>query len=191
MIYLKWLLFCLTDILLLPVWFIGAFIVSIWTRPAPDLGPDTEPWGGWFGTYDNPPQGDIPWVTRRSPFPNIITGWKGYYNRVKWLHRNNGYGLNKLMGLTNSPDYFVMCTGNEDITDRDMIPGSYFAVCKDRNGKVLAFEYYVVLPWINYKGFSKCWRARLGWKIMSSKFTRYGFAPMVNTANPFKSYGGE
>lgn len=174
------------DIILLPVWFLGAPIVSIFTKPAPDLGPDTKAWGWLFGTYDNPPQGDTPFVERRAPFPHIVTGWKGYVNRVAWLWRNNGYNFNKKIGIEYDPYYKVTFEGNEDISDRDEVPGSYFAKCHDHKGNLIAFEYYIVKPWGSGK---KCFRARLGWKIMSSKFTRYGFAPMVNTANPFKSYG--
>ncbi len=50
---------------------------------------------------------------------------------------------------------------------------------------LVAFELYVVAPW----GFGRCLRMRLGWKVMTDKFQRYGFAQLVNTCNPFDGYG--
>ena len=50
MIPIKYTLSVLLYILLLLISTPAAFIVSAWTRP------DALDWGGWFGTYDNPPQ---------------------------------------------------------------------------------------------------------------------------------------
>ena len=48
-------------------------------------------WGGWFGTYDNPPQGDRKWLKTILK----LTGWRGYLNRVGWIRRNRLYGLKR------------------------------------------------------------------------------------------------
>lgn len=52
-------------------------------------------------------------------------------------------------------------------------------------GRVVAFEFYCVFPC----GFGRCLRSRLGWKIMTDKFERFGFAQLVNTFNPLDGYG--
>lgn len=172
-------------VLLLPLWVFGPLVLSIFTRPAPDLGKDTPNWGGWLGTYDNPPQGDAPWVERRCPYPNELTGLKGYWNRVTWLYRNVGYGYKKQFGLKYDPNNIVIKSGNPNISDRDKIPGEYWVECF-RDDKRIGFEYYTVRP---NEDETECFRMRIGWKIDSSKYTEYGFAPYVFTINPWKDYG--
>src|SRR5678810_1219669 len=82
MIPIKFTLSVLLYILLLPVSTPAAFVVSTWTRP------DDTDWGGWFGTYDNPPQGARKWLKDHPE----LTGWRGYLNRVGWIRRNRLYG---------------------------------------------------------------------------------------------------
>ena len=184
MIYAKWLALCLIDWAMWFTVFIMAPIISAFTRSQPyDMQPYT--WGWLWGTYDNPPQGDEGFVRERAPFPGITSGFKGYVNRIMWMIRNPLYGMAKRMSVEWSPTLTISHRGNPSISDKYEIPGWYFAKATDIAGRVVAFELYAVLPW----GFGKCLRARLGWKIMTDKFQRYGFAPIVNTANPIKSYG--
>ncbi len=167
---------------------IASWVVSMFTRAQPDLNEHGKPWGGWFGTWDNPPQGDEKYQ-RECMFPGVTTGLKGYWNRVGWLRRNPLYGFNKWAGIPYKDSYEFHVDGNENISDKDRVPGSYYAKVIDaHNGKVVAFEYYLVKPW-RIGSFEKCIRVRLGWKVMTDKFERYGFATLVDTANPFKSYG--
>src|SRR5678809_37082 len=76
MIPIKFTLSVLLYILLLPVSTPAAFVVSTWTRP------DDTDWGGWFGTYDNPPQGARKWLKDHPE----LTGWRGYLNPVSYTH---------------------------------------------------------------------------------------------------------
>jgi hypothetical protein len=180
MIYLKWLGFTIADWLLLPFFFVAVPFASLFTKDG---------WGSvtkYLGTYDNPPQGDRGWIRERSPFPKIIDGWKGYINRVMWLWRNPNYPLQAALAVEYAHYLIVSFNGNDKISDKYAKPGWYFATATNsRNADTVAFEFYCVLPW----AFGKCLRARLGWKIMSSKFETSGIAPLVNTINPFKTFG--
>jgi len=184
--YLRWVLLAALDIVLAVANLFVAPVLSVFTRPRPD---DGTPWGGWFGTWDNPPQGDARWQ-REGWFPHHLTGWRGYLNRVGWLYRNPCYGYQRWAGvgygLTGGD---LQIRGNPDINDRYAVPGWFFATqphIHAHAGKPpIAFEFYAVIPW----GFGKCLRVRLGWKITSSKFEALRFAPLVDTINPFKSYG--
>lgn len=184
MIYLKWLVLAIVDWFLHLSLIVAAPSVAFTTKPQPHgLAPYS--WGWIYGTYDNPPQGDEGFVRERCFFPGVIDGWKGYLNRVLWMIRNPLYGFAKWSAVEREPYMRVSYVGNPNISDKYKIPGWYFAKCYDTSSKVRAFEFYCVLPW----GFGKCLRVRLGYKIMTDKFARYGFAQLVNTANPFKSYG--
>ena len=181
MMYARWLGASLLDLLLLPVWYLGAPILSAFTRAAGD-GYDLT-WGGWFGTYDNPPQGDRQWVEDKSPFPGVVTGWRGYVNRVGWLWRNPGYGFQKAVSVPYTPRLNTQGHLGK-ISDKYGLPGWYFVTADDGGG----FAFYCVYPYPFWP--SRCLRVRLGYKMRTDKFKLLGFAPLVNTISPFKSYGG-
>ncbi len=184
MIYARWLALSLLDwLLLLTVPFAAPVIAAIYREMPHCLAAYS--WGWIWGTYDNPPQGDQGFVRERAPFPGYTTGWRGYLNRCMWMIRNPLYGFARRASVRYSPTLTVSHKGDEAISDKYKRPGWYFARAVDMAGRVVAFEFYCVLPW----GFDRCFRARLGWKIMTDKFARYGFAQLVNTANPLKSYG--
>ena len=165
-------------LLLLPTVPLAAIVISLFTRP------NQTNWGWIYGTYDNPPQGDRGYVTKRSPFPNKITGIKGYVNRVMWMIRNPLYGYNKAVGVKWDGGKVVI-KGNPNISDKYKISGWMFAKYYDKNNKLKAFEFYCVLPYTKNRNL----RARLGYKIKSEKFKQQGFAQLVFTINPFDTYG--
>lgn len=186
MIYLKWLLATLLDVLLLPTAYLLAPVIAAFTRPQLDI-PDkcNYSWGGIYGTYDNPPQGDQGFIRERCFFPQIVTGWRGYLNRCLWMWRNPLYSYQKIVGVKNQPGALVGHIGDASISDKYARPGWYYAELRDCTIELIAFELYCVLPW----GFGKCLRVRIGYKIMTDKLERFGFAPLVDTINPVKSYG--
>lgn len=99
--------------------------------------------------------------------------------------RNPLYGLAKRMSLPYSPNLQLRYVGNPNISDKYRVPGWYFATVRDVAGRVAGFEFYGVFPWSRSRNL----RVRLGWKLMTDKFQRLGFAPLVNTFNPFDGYG--
>lgn len=184
MIFLKWALLCIIDwALLIFTALPAAIIVPIFTKARPYKDDGSYSWGAWWGTYDNPPQGDEGFVAERAPFPNVITGWKGYINRVTWMLRNPLYGFAKRCALPWDRVMVVEYKGDPDISDKEGRPGWYLATVRDDGLK--GFEFYGVFPWSS----GRCLRIRIGWKILTDKFQRYGFAQFVNTINPFDGYG--
>lgn len=183
-VVLKWIGYHCLDRLMIPLYIIAPWFVAIFTRPEPDT--DNHNWGGWFGTYDNPPQGDERWQ-REGWFPGITTGFKGYLNRVGWMYRNPGYNLAKKLSINYEKGDVVAVKGNPDISDKYEIPGWYFARCYNKDGVLKGFELYVVYPIKD----NKCIRVRDGWKFVTEKYEKFGFAPLVNSNHPFKSYGDD
>ncbi len=145
-------------------------------------------WGSLFWTYDNPPQGDNGWQTKRAPYIPANTRWRLYVNRVMWLYRNPTYGFAKNVSVSYNKSQLIriIISGGHglDISDKYGRSGYYLAVCE--NGVLpSAFEFYLVCQWSE----SKCLRVRIGWKIVTDKFAKIGFAPLVHMINPVKSYG--
>lgn len=187
MIYLKYIGLVLLDFLALLTVPIAVPVICIFTRARPDLDEHGEPWGWIYGTWDNPPQGDSKWL-REGWFPYQTKGFTGYLNRVGWLFRNPCYGFQRMAGVAYDPYNIIAVTGDPDISDKYERPGKYFSTVRTADGKLIAFEYYIVKPW-TLLPWKKCQRYRLGWKIMTDKYERYGFATLVDTVNPWKSYG--
>lgn len=183
MIYLKWLALALLDWAMHLTLLVAPPIIAAFTREMPyGLRPYT--WGSLWGTWDNPPQGDQGFVSKHAIYAGVTTGWRGYINRVQWMWRNKLYGLAKLMAVPYSPDFQLSYVGDATISDKHKRPGYYFARLHDGK-RLAAFELYCVLPWSETRNL----RMRLGWKMMTDKFQRYGFAQLVNTFNPFDGYG--
>jgi len=179
-IYLKWASLFLCDIVLLCVAYPLAPLLSLFTA---DGWPA---WGAWFWTFDNSPQGDRGFIRERAPFTPAVTPLQRYANRVAWLWRNPLYGFQKAACVDYQPSYVVNHIGNPDISDKYKVAGWYFAECRDSKGDLVAFEFYMVKPWLP----GRCIRVRVGWKIMTDKFSIKGFAPFVDTINPIDGYGG-
>lgn len=187
MIYLKWFVLAILDLLLTLTVVVAAPIIALFTREQP-YGKPEYTWGWLWGTYDNPPQGDQGYVAKRALFLNETTGVKGYVNRVWWMFRNPLYGFSRRAAVDYSADFYYYVDGNTNISDKYKIPGSYFVRVYDKKGgKLVAFEYYLVKPWSETKDL----RVRLGWKVSTDKFASTGFAPLVVTANPLDGYGND
>lgn len=142
-------------------------------------------WGGWFGTFDNPPQGDRGFITKHALFKNTTSGWRGYVNRVQWMLRNPLYGFARSAGVTYCAGDTLTISGNPSISDKYKIKGWMFAQLRDDKGKLKAFEWYSVTPYSNGKNL----RIRLGWKIKTDKMQQRGWARHVVTINPLDNWG--
>lgn len=185
MIYAKWLVLALLDWLLLLTVPIAALIISAFTRAQPRHD-DGYSWGWIWGTHDNPPQGDEGFVRKRAWFPCVTNGLRGYLNRINWMIRNPLYGYARMAAVKYSPEMQLRYSGNPSISDKYRVPGWYFATLR-KSGKLVGFEFYGVFPWSKTRDL----RIRLGWKILTDKFQKNGFAPLVNTFNPFDGYGNK
>lgn len=183
MIFAKWIILTLLDWLLLLTVPVAAPIIALFTRPQ-EYGRAPYSWGWIWGTYDNPPQGDEGFVLKRCLFPGATIGLKGYINRVQWMFRNPTYGYARMCAIDFIPGCVVWANNYYDISDKERKPGWYYATVYS-NGKLVGFEFYAVLPWSTDRDL----RVRLGWKVMTDKFKGQGFAPLVNTINPFDGYG--
>lgn len=184
LVVLKWLVFSVGKIVLLPTSIVAAIFVPMFTKAEPD-DKELYSWGGWWGTFDNPPQGDRGWIAKHSTFPNVIDGWKGYVNRVGWMLRNPLYGYSRKVGVTYNSEDSLSIKGNPDISDKYKIAGWVFTTLKDSGGKVKAFEWYSVTPYTKRRNV----RIRIGWKIKTDKMQERGWARHVLTINPFDGYG--
>lgn len=198
MIYLKWLFLALLDwVLYLTIPFAVPVVAAIYGAMPYGLAPYT--WGWIWGTWDNPPQGDEGYVRQRAPFIGYSTGWRGYINRCRWMIRNPLYGYALMASLEWTSDMVLSHIGDPDISDKERRPGWYYASLR-RSGRLVGFEFYAVLPWLPNGLTLRLWRwefylrprdmrIRLGWKLMTDKVQRYGFAQLVNSINPLDGYG--
>src|SRR5699024_5311380 len=143
---LKWLVGALVYMAALPLHFLLSPLVALFTAP---LGRYRE-WAintfSLFLTYDNPPEGDRGWVGKRSPFPNILYGWRGYVNRLGWVYRNPLYGLKKKLSLEYGENTRVEVFGNEDVNDKYGVPGWLFCLVRDGD-RLVGWEWYSVTPY--------------------------------------------
>jgi hypothetical protein len=183
MIYALWLLLFIVDLLLLPLAYVLAPVLSLFTAKG------WPKWGSWFWTYDNEPQGDGGYQRKRAPYPNTSSPWKLYVNRVCWLWRNPLYGYSKAVGVQYETRLSVKIVrfwgAGVDTSDKYRRAGGYYAECRNMSGDLVAFELYIVAPW----SATRCLRARIGWKILTDKFEHNGFAHFVDTFNPLDGYG--
>lgn len=185
LIYIKWLLIALLKLPLLLTVPIAAVIVPLFYR-AQETDLPIYTWGGQYGTFDNPPQGDQGFISKHAPFVGYITGWRGYINRVAWMWRNPLYGFNKSMGVDYDVNDELTINGNPDISDKYKVAGWMYATLRDSRGRLKAFEWYSVTPWSKTRNL----RIRIGWKIKTDKMQERGWARHVVTINPFDGWGG-
>ena len=183
MIVFRFVLLALAKLLLLVTVPVASIVIPLYTREeVPEL--DKYTWGGWWGTFDNPPQGDRGFVSKRAPFKDTTTGVKGYINRVVWMFRNPLYGFMKESSVEYKPSYQLVVKGNPDISDKYGVPGWLLARLYNSSGKLKAFEWYSVTPWSE----GRCLRVRMGWKIKTEKMQERGWARLVVTFNPLDGY---
>lgn len=178
-------------ILILFTYIPAALIVPLFYKDAKPNSEGRYTWGWIWGTYDNPPRGDRRWFESACPYPFVTDGFKGYYNRVRWLIRNPLYGFARKVGVLAYEDDNIILEGNEDISDKHNNPGKLISRCYDRKGKLKGAEIYIVKPWIKPFQNKRCLRVRLGWKVKSRSALERGFYQFVFTINPFDGLGDD
>jgi len=144
-------------------------------------------WANWFDN-DRDPFGD----TARRPAIDAAAGLKKGWLRYVWLAlRNpaNNFGYKvvgfKHVGGVDYESYGIPTTS-------DQSTGGWKAVIARYQGRVVAFELYVVLPYSTPWGM-RCVRVRLGWKLWYE--TAHGpvlgyVTQLVGVVNPVMSFTG-
>ena len=183
---LKYILAVIGKILLLPTVPFAAIFVAMFNK---EEDPDhvRYRWGGIYGTFDNPPQGDNGYITKHAIFKNENKGFKGYVNRVMWMIRNPLYNYARYNGIEWKDSYTITQEGNPDISDKYKVPGKLWTKAWDSKGRLVAFGFYMVKPWSKKRNL----RMRIGWKVKSRAVKEQGFIQMVFTINPFDGYGND
>lgn len=183
MIALKYTALILLKILLFITVPFACILVPIFTRPQkPEL--DNYTWGWWWGTFDNPPQGDRGFIREHSFYPGVTTGLRGYLNRALWMWRNPLYGFAKCAKADYEGSYILSIKGNSAISDKYGVAGWMHASLRNKGGRMKAFEWYSVTPWSK----KRCLRIRLGWKIKTDKMQARGWSRLVFTCNPLDGF---
>lgn len=183
MVYVKWLLFALSEKFM--------DVVNYFTAPVAVFFADSAgwlpPWLSWYQTPDNSLDGDAPWREGRRPFANN-TGWRRYVNRVAWLYRNSMYGYaNSIVGFSKSnPGNLFMNfpnpSGSGKPDDYDQNGGSPLRWRIIHKGKMKAFQFY----WIRRWGERRCIRVNIGWKLWDWCNPKWISCNCVLSINPWK-----
>jgi hypothetical protein len=143
------------------VWVANWFIAPVYSLFTAKGWPG---WGKWLQTPDNSCIGDRQYIREGAPFTGIgHRGWKAWINRTFWLYRNPmmGFAVNQL-GYKPSVLDNIISSGNPRVGDKRKVEG-LFSQYVYRNSKLVAFQHYFVYQWTE----TKCFRARIGWKLSS------------------------
>lgn len=141
-------------------------------------------WLYWFGTPDNPLDGDAGWQTEHLWWKDRSSKFKRYINRWRWLNRNTAMGFSKsVMGAGALEEGFTfVIKGNPNIGNRPLVNGWNYIVLTTKSNKKY-WQFYYVKSWNK----TMCIRILLGWKIWSNPQPNYN--PMFTlNFNPFMGY---
>lgn len=173
MMYAKYALLVVADLF---VSFLNLFLAPFVVLFANDAGflPN---WLYWFQT----PGDSLDHDYHNKRFPGPQTGWRRWFSRAAWLYRNSMYGfaIEVLGAKTKGTDLRV--TYGDDRTSNRPIHSGYVHYELYRDGKLVYFQYYLVIQWCE----TRCLRVNIGWKL-------WGFEPGVDkncqltfSPNPF------
>lgn len=176
MCYVKWLLFCIPDILsqiigklLSPV--LPFFVTTEknengeieWKTDGSGNIAHLPKWLNWFETDDHDCDGDRgSW--ERHPG---TSWWNIYVRRTAWFFRNTAYGFCiNVLGIPVYPSDELVMVGNNDASDTNDISGTVFKRVY-RDGKMICFHWYHIKHYSFWK-YRACVRIGLGWKLFGS-----------------------
>lgn len=171
--FLRWLLFIPVELCFLLVALLLAPVLPLFASEAGWL----PPWLSWFGTSDNPLDGDSGFLSEHAPFLGPQTGWRRYLNRVAWLIRNPAYGFDfAVLGFVASQ--FTTWQGWGDITADDTRDGWYLHVGTNPDGSS-AWQFWLSHHWTA----DRFLRINLGWKLWAAP----GLCQFVIAAHPWRA----
>lgn len=119
-------------------------------------------WLWWATTHDCPARGDDYLI----PFPGVIYGIKGYWNRVWYMFRNPAYNLD-LEVFAYKGDDPMQVWGNRPVSGNLNINGWFFA----RQG--WAWQLYITHHW----SLTHTTKINIGWKLWPGRTHQFVFSP--------------
>lgn len=165
-------------------WVLNIFIAPIYSLFTAQGWPK---FGYWLQTPDNLPQGDRQYMSEGAPFVGVgHRGVKAWINRTFWMYRNPLVGMAvSLLGHKPSVLDTIESSGNPRVGDKRKVEGAYIQRVY-RNGNLYAFQVYYVKKWSE----TKCFRARIGWKLSSWPEPKMnGQYAFVMAITPLKDFG--
>ena len=176
MIYLKWLLFCVPDLVMQIVGKALSPVLPLFVRTEKNAYGEIEwrtdgtarqahlpKWLSWFETDDHDVDGDRGHWERHPGFD----WWSVYKRRVAWFFRNTGYGFCiRVIGVPVYPSDEYVVKGNPDASDTNGISGVCFRRVY-RDDRLICFQWYFI-RWYENRWFRACVRIGLGWKLFGN-----------------------
>lgn len=197
MIYIKWLLFCIPDLLMQVIGKLLSPILPLFVRTDRNEKGEIEwktdgsarianlpKWLMWFQTDDHDCDGDRGSWERHPGFK----WYQIYIRRTAWFFRNTGYNFCiNVLGIPVYPSDSLDVRGNPDASDTNGISGfCYRRVYRD--DKLIAFQYYYI-KWYENKFWKACIRLGIGWKLWGNWHNESGKIAMHQVyCNLFKKF---
>ncbi len=182
MIYAKWLLFCIPDLLMQIVGKAISPILPLFVRTERNAQGEIEwktdgsarianlpKWLMWFQTDDHDCDGDAAhWI--RHPG----TKWyQCYVRRMAWFFRNTGYTFCiNVLGIPVTPSDEFVVEGNPDASDCNDISGRVFRRVY-REDKLICFQWYFIQHYAFWR-VRACVRIGIGWKLFGNWHEKNG-----------------
>ena len=197
MIYLKWLLFCIPDLVMqvigkalspvLPLFVRtekNAYGEIEWHTDGSAMQANLPKWLQWFQTDDHDCDGDRGSWERHPGFD----WWSTYKRRTAWFFRNTAYGFCiRVIGVPVYPSDEYVVKGNPDASDTNGVSGACFRRVY-RDDKLICFQFYYI-RWYENRWFRACVRIGLGWKLFGNWHEADGKVAMHQLYfNPLKKF---
>jgi hypothetical protein len=183
MIYLKWFLFTIVNLLLEIPNYLFAPIIVLFVNEDGYL-PN---WLYWFQTTDNSLDGDEGWIAGTRTIKNPTNKFHRWINRFRWIQRNSLYGFSeKVSGVRyDRTQDTLKVVGNPAIGNG---PGGLSGTVTRylyRQDKLIAFQWYYIHQW----GSSpNCIRINIGWKLWNFDDLKWKTAIHVFSPSPYMHF---
>ncbi len=176
MIYLKWLLYCIPDLVMQVVGKALSPVLPLFVRTARNSQGEIEwktdgsamqanlpKWLSWFQTDDHDCDGDRGSWERHPGFD----WWSIYKRRTAWFFRNTGYNFCiNVLGIPVTPADEFLVQGNPDASDTNSISGACFRRVY-RDDTLICFQWYFIRHYAFWR-VRACVRIGLGWKLFGN-----------------------
>ena len=198
MVYLKWLYFCVFDLISQVIGKALSPILPFFVRTERNAEGKIDwkfdgsahqanlpHWLRWFQTDDHDCDGDRgSW--ERHPGTDW---WSTYKRRTAWFFRNTAYGFCiDVLGVPVYPEDEFVVQGNPDASDTNSISGACFRRVY-RDDKLICFQWYYIRHYAIGSRYKACVRIGLGWKLFGNWHNESGkVAQHQIYFNPLKKF---